>query len=103
VFGHNHGFTLSQVGLCFLGIFIGMVIGVASDPIWRRNYERLIRNREQQTGEKGGSEPEFRLPPTIAGSIIVPVGLFGKLQIYTSWSLDLGRPRALAFPLWFAA
>lgn len=27
VFETNHGFTLSQVGLTFLGLFVGMIMG----------------------------------------------------------------------------
>jgi multidrug resistance protein len=78
VFQNNHGFTLSQTGLTFLGLFLGMIIGACSDPIWRRNYNRLVKRRAAQGGEPGGSEPEFRLPPTIYGAILVPIGLFGK-------------------------
>jgi len=76
VFENNHGFTLSQVGLSFLGLFVGMIIGGAMDPIVHRNYLRLIKKRERETGEVGGSEPEFRLPPAIAGACFVPIGLF---------------------------
>jgi len=76
VFEGNHGFTLAQTGLAFLGIFVGMVAGGLTDPLWHRNYERLIKQREEATGEIGGSEPEFRLPPSIAGAILVPAGLF---------------------------
>ncbi|KAK5163961.1 uncharacterized protein LTR77_010357 [Saxophila tyrrhenica] len=59
IFQNNHGFNQWQTGLTFLGIFVGMVIGVSCDPITRRNYQRLVRNNG------GVSEPEFRLPPTI--------------------------------------
>jgi len=76
VFEGNHGFTLSQTGLTFIGIFVGMVIAAATDPFWHKNYDRLIKQREVATGEIGGSEPEYRLPPSIAGAILVPVGLF---------------------------
>ena len=76
VFEGNHGFTLSQTGLSFLGIFVGMILGAVTDPLWHRNYARLIKQREERTGEVGGSEPEYRLPPTIAGAFIVPAGLF---------------------------
>lgn len=76
VFQGNHGFTLSQTGLSFLGIFVGMIVGGAMDPLWQRNYRRLIRNREIATGEVGGSEPEYRLPPAILGACLVPTGLF---------------------------
>lgn len=77
IFETNHNFTLSQVGLTFLGLFIGMITGILSDFIWRRNYSRLVRNREEVTGEKGVTEPEFRLPPTIFGAQMVWIGLFG--------------------------
>lgn len=53
-----------------------MLSGVATDPLWHKNYARLIKQREEQTGEVGGSEPEFRLPPAIAGAFLVPAGLF---------------------------
>ncbi len=76
VFEGNHNFTLSQTGLSFLGILIGMLLGVATDPFWHKNYVRLIKQREEATGEVGGSEPEYRLPPAIAGALLVPVGLF---------------------------
>jgi len=76
VFTTNHGFTISQVGLTFLGIFCGMVLGISTDPFWHKNYVRLIRNRELATGEVGGSEPEYRLPPAILGAVLVPIGLF---------------------------
>ena len=32
VFVNNHGFELWQIGLSFLGILIGMMIGIATDP-----------------------------------------------------------------------
>lgn len=59
IFGNNHGFTQSQIGMSFLGIFVGMMIGVCCDPLWQKNYQRLVRKNG------GVSEPEFRLPPTI--------------------------------------
>lgn len=71
VFGNNHGFTLSQVGLTFLGLFVGMMLGISCDPLWRRYYNRLVVRNQ------GRSEPEFRLLSTVAGALIVPVGLFG--------------------------
>ncbi|CAN9136404.1 unnamed protein product [Alternaria sp. RS040] len=86
VFQNNHGFSISQTGLAFLGLLVGMLAGISTDPIWRRIYGRLVRQREEQGGEPGGSEPEFRLPSTILGAWVVPVALFGKLLHGLEWN-----------------
>lgn len=87
VFRNNHGFTLADTGLSFLGLLVGMLTGVSSDPIWRKIYGRLVRQRQEQGGEPGGSEPEFRLPSTIVGAWVVPIALFGKLvQTFGTWA-----------------
>lgn len=77
VFQNNHNFTVSQTGLSFLGLFVGMLAGIISDLFWRRRYNRLVQRSEAQGG---GSEPEFRLPATIFGAFVVPLSLFGKLH-----------------------
>jgi len=87
VFGKLHGFTVSQVGLAFMGLFVGMLTGVCTDPIWRRIYGRLVRQRQAQGGEPGGSEPEYRLPSTILGAWVVPIALFGYTGLFQSSSL----------------
>lgn len=76
VFTNNHGFELWQIGLSFTGLLVGQLAAICSDPLWHRNYLRLIRKKEEEDGEPGGSEPEYRLPPAIAGGILVPLGLF---------------------------
>jgi multidrug resistance protein len=70
VFGGNYGFSLWQIGLSFLGIFVGMITGAATNPIWHRVHARLIRQNH------GVPEPEFHLASSIVGAIIVPIGLF---------------------------
>ncbi|PVH92613.1 MFS transporter [Periconia macrospinosa] len=78
VFQNNHGFSISQTGLSFMGLFVGMLVGISSDPVWKSCYNRLVQRREQQGGEPGASsEPEFRLPSTIVGAWVVPISLFG--------------------------
>ncbi|KAL6874992.1 major facilitator superfamily domain-containing protein [Trichoderma novae-zelandiae] len=76
VFSTNHGFVLWQIGLTFAGIGVGMVVAMLSDPVWFRIRARLMARLERQTGVPGASEPEFRLPSAIAGSVVVPAGLF---------------------------
>jgi MFS family permease len=78
VFGNNHGFQLWQVGLTFLGIFVGMMIGISSDMVWKKKYAKLVRDYSKETGIENSSEPEFRLLPTIYGAWIVPIALFGE-------------------------
>ena len=69
-----------------MGLLVGMLIGIASDPLWKRIYNRLVREEEARGG---GSEPEFRLPSTIFGAFVVPIGLFGKLLQVLTFSMPL--------------
>ncbi|RPB20900.1 MFS general substrate transporter [Terfezia boudieri ATCC MYA-4762] len=70
VFIDLHGMTLEQTGLTFLGLFVGMSLGVLTDPWWKRyyNYQVTVLGRKLI--------PELRLPPAVAGSVLVPIGLF---------------------------
>jgi hypothetical protein len=54
-----------------------MMLGVASDVIWKKRYAALVRKYSAETGIEGSSEPEFRLTATIVGAWVVPIGLFG--------------------------
>ncbi|RAH65212.1 MFS transporter [Aspergillus aculeatinus CBS 121060] len=72
VFRTMHAMKLWQIGLTFLGIITGMLMGAASNPLWIKIRERLI----QRHHEGGSSEPEYRLPPAILGGILIPAGLF---------------------------
>lgn len=76
VFSRIHGFNLWQVGLTFLGMAVGLILGVLTDPVWHRIRGNLTRALEAETGVAGASEPEFRLPPVILGSVLVPAGIF---------------------------
>lgn len=76
VFTTNHGFELWQVGLSFTGLLIGELVTLGTDTFWHKNYLRLVQKAEERDGELGGWEPEYRLPPAIAGGIVVPIGLF---------------------------
>ncbi|KAJ5142135.1 Vacuolar protein sorting-associated protein 62 [Penicillium atrosanguineum] len=76
VFESVYGFSLWQRGLCFLGLFVGMVFAIISDPLWRRNYERLERNYQKATNKPDEFQPEWRLPSAILGGPLVTIGLF---------------------------
>ena len=76
VFQDNHRFEEWQIGLTFSGLLAGEVAAILSDEIWHKNYLRLVHHRAMNGGEPGGSEPEYRLPPAVAGGFLVPLGLF---------------------------
>ncbi|KAJ5605835.1 drug/proton antiporter YHK8 [Penicillium lagena] len=76
VFDEVYGLVLWQRGLCFIGLFVGMVLAILSDPFWRRNYQRLERNHEKATQKTDDYQPEWRLPPAILGGPLVTIGLF---------------------------
>lgn len=76
VFRTVHNFNLWQTGLSFLGILIGMLCAACLDPVWQRIRAKLIRQLQEETGVEDASEPEFRLPPAIAGAFLVPAGIF---------------------------
>ncbi|KAI9045085.1 MFS transporter [Aspergillus affinis] len=63
VFGNVYGFVLWQRGLCFLGLFVGMLFAILSDPFWRRIYQRLEKKHERAVGKADDFQPEWRLPP----------------------------------------
>ncbi|KAI1374520.1 bicyclomycin resistance protein [Hypoxylon crocopeplum] len=69
VFEGVYHFSSSVVGLSFLGLGFGCVIGVF---ICRATLDLWVR-RQSKTGQ---IRPEQRLPPVIFGGFILPVGLF---------------------------
>lgn len=72
VFTEVYQFNLWQVGLSFLGLMVGMIMASASSPLWSHIRSELIQNGTNM----GKSEPEFRLPSAMFGSLLVPIGLF---------------------------
>lgn len=75
VFGDIYRFNSWQNGLVFLGILIGMLIAILSDPIWHYLYLHQLDMHEKKHGERG-SEPEYRLPSSMVGSWFCVIGLF---------------------------
>ena len=76
VYEVQYQFSAGSVGLTYLGIGVGSLIGVitfgiASDRIMKA----LAKNGEMKA--------EYRLPPMIPGSFLIPIGLF----LY-GWSVE---------------
>ncbi|OJJ32214.1 hypothetical protein ASPWEDRAFT_117312 [Aspergillus wentii DTO 134E9] len=76
VFKLVYEFEVWQRGLCFLGLLVGMGFAILTDPLWRSNYVRLEKNHKEAHGVDAPFQPEWRLPPAIAGAPLVTVGLF---------------------------
>ncbi|KAI9658381.1 MAG: hypothetical protein M1821_002514 [Bathelium mastoideum] len=69
VFGDIYGFSISQQGLVFLGIFIGALVTVPLFLVWVK-YGIVSRFT------KPNFKPEMVLPPTFFGCFALPICLF---------------------------
>lgn len=67
VFQKNYHFSQGTVGLTYLGIGIGSLVGVFAFGI---ASDRIMKKKSAS----GEMKPEYRLPPMIPGAFAVPVG-----------------------------
>ncbi|KAJ7752101.1 major facilitator superfamily domain-containing protein [Mycena metata] len=72
VFQQHHHFTSAQGGLAFIGIGVGIIIGLGSTSIQNRIYWRAM-----EKSETGHAAPEARLHQAMVGGVLIPIGLFG--------------------------
>lgn len=70
VFQVHRGWSPGIGGLAFIGIAVGMMLGVFYSMYDNKRYSRVAAKHN------GAAPPEARLPPAIIGSILLPVGLF---------------------------
>ncbi|KAJ9637483.1 hypothetical protein H2204_004907 [Knufia peltigerae] len=78
IFEDNYHFSHGSVGLSFLGVGVGAMIGLfAFGALSDRVVQRL------SIASQGEMKPEYRLPPLIPGSLLIPIGL-----IWYGWSAD---------------
>jgi len=70
VFGKNHGFNVGEQGLCFLGLAMGSVVGVAIYPLQERYYLKKVANND------GKGVPEARIWLARFGAFLLPISLF---------------------------
>ncbi|KAI0786398.1 major facilitator superfamily domain-containing protein [Abortiporus biennis] len=70
IFEQGHGFSVQLTGLSFLGLGVGMIIGLASQPLWNRLVRRKVAEFE------GPPPPELHLIMGIAGGILTPLSLY---------------------------
>lgn len=78
VFENVYHFSQGSVGLTFLGIGVGSLLGLG---IFGGLSDKLVKS---MTKKKGGEmKPEYRLPPLIPASCFIPIGLF-----WYGWSAE---------------
>lgn len=70
IFARGHGFNQQETGLGFLGVGVGLVLALATQPLWNRYMASI--------GKKNGGQlpPEPRLYMGQVGAICTPIGLF---------------------------
>lgn len=70
VFQSQYGFSQGSVGLAYLGIGVGSMLGLA---VLGSVSDRLFGYLTRKHGVK---KPEYRLPPMIPGTFFIPAALF---------------------------
>lgn len=78
VFKSKYGFSTSQVGLMYIPMGVGFVLGVF---FWTFAIGKVYQNLTDRNG--GVAKPEFRLPCLISCGLIIPIGL-----IWYGWSAE---------------
>lgn len=76
-----YGFGQGSVGLTYLGFGIGCAIGLF---LFGTLSDRAVKASVSKKGN-GEWKPEYRLPPLLPGSLLVPIGLF-----WYGWSAQAG-------------
>lgn len=74
VYSTVYGFSIEQVGLTFISIAIGSLLGSVSVIL----VDRLVYQKQAVKGKMSGERvpPEQRLHAAMMGSVLLPLGLF---------------------------
>ncbi|KAI9809372.1 MAG: hypothetical protein M1827_006884 [Pycnora praestabilis] len=80
VFEQQYGFSTGTVGLTYLGIGVGMFVGLF---VFGMASDKIVKKKSA----KGEMKPEYRLPPMLPGAFFIPIGLF-----WYGWSADKQAP-----------
>ncbi|KAG1727260.1 major facilitator superfamily domain-containing protein [Suillus paluster] len=72
IFEDVHGFNMQMTGLTFIGIGLGMLSAISTQPFWNRRVPFSLGAAKFD----GDPPPETRLIMGQVGAILVPIGLF---------------------------
>ncbi|KAK2782510.1 hypothetical protein FQN52_000838 [Onygenales sp. PD_12] len=81
VFSQQYHFSQGSVGLAFLGVGVGSILGLA---VISTTSDRILTGLAAKNG-KGELKPEYRLPLMIPGGVCIPIGLF-----WYGWTAEKG-------------
>ncbi|WYZ40672.1 hypothetical protein EsH8_IV_001013 [Colletotrichum jinshuiense] len=70
VFQRHRGWSPGVGGLAFLGVAVGMIVAVIYTAFDSRRYLKV------SAAHGGFAPPEARLPPSMVGACLLPIGLF---------------------------
>lgn len=89
VFQHQRGWSPGIGGLAFLGLAVGMMIGLGYTMFDNRRYKKLLAADR--------ATPESRLPPAMIGALVLPASMFAfawtnSPAIHWSASIILSAP-----------
>lgn len=87
VFMKNYGFSASKVGLVYLGLGIGSMIGLVFFSI---TSDRTLKKMAARDGQ--GMKPEYRLWPVPIGAVMLPIGFFiygWTVEYHTHWIVPI--------------
>ncbi|CAI6099352.1 hypothetical protein V2G26_005702 [Clonostachys chloroleuca] len=80
VFQETYGFSTGTVGLAYLGLGVGNMVGVAVSSLTSDKYLKRKAAQAREASNEEGAElnlkPEYRLPLLPLGAALVPIGLF---------------------------
>lgn len=78
LFEQSYGFSQGSAGLAYLGIGIGMMLGLV---VFGATSDKVVTYLTNKNG--GERKPEYRFPHMMIGATMIPIGLF----IY-GWSAE---------------
>jgi multidrug resistance protein len=97
VFQRYYGFSAGTVGLVYLGLGVGSLIGVgyfsvASDRSIKKRAAKADAEADAEGKPREGMKPEYRLPPLVYGAFFLPAGLFiygWTAEYHTHWIVPI--------------
>ncbi|KAF6802125.1 MFS multidrug transporter [Colletotrichum sojae] len=102
IFQDERGWPTSTAGLAFLGVFVGIALVLATEPLLRKMVQS--RPKDPVTGKP---EPEAAVLPICIGAVLEPVGQLAfaltslPVEIPFYWSVLSGVPFGYGFGLVF--